>query len=148
MLIGYSSLEKTDPEMVNLLSCCMPPWRQVVNAWRLPLDDCLPVNRKEASMVHRFCYLLIAIGLGLLLRATVSAQESFYKDKTIRIIVGAPPGGGYDTYSRLIARHIGKHILGNPTVIVENMPGAATLISANHVYKVAKPDGLSFGHFV
>lgn len=99
-------------------------------------------------MVQRFCYLLIAVGLGLLFRATVSAQESFYKGKTIRIIVGAPPGGGYDTYSRLIARHIGKHIPGNPTVIVENMPGAATLISANHVYKVAKPDGLSFGHFV
>ena len=79
-------------------------------------------------MVQRFCYLLIAIGLGLLFRATVSAQESFYKGKMIRIIVGAPPGGGYDTYSRLVARHIGKHIPGNPTVIVENMPGAATLI--------------------
>jgi tripartite-type tricarboxylate transporter receptor subunit TctC len=65
-------------------------------------------------MVQRFCYLLIAIGLGLLFRATVSAQESFYTGKTIRIIVGAPPGGGYDTYSRLIARHIGKHIPGNP----------------------------------
>src|SRR5262245_62024043 len=113
------------------------------------LDNCLPANRKEGRfMVQRFCYLLIAIDLGLLFRATVCAQESFYKGKTIRIIVGAPPGGGYDTYSRLIARHIGKHIAGNPTVIVENMPGAATLISANHVYKVSKPDGLSFGHFV
>src|SRR5215831_5111742 len=73
-----------------------------------PLDDCLPANRKEAFMVRRFCYLLIATSLGLLFRATVSAQESFYKGKTIRIIVGAPPGGGYDTYSRLIARHIGN----------------------------------------
>ena len=99
-------------------------------------------------MVKRSCYWLIAVGLGLLSGATLSAQESFYKGKTIRIIVGAPPGGGYDTYSRLIARHIGKHIPGNPTLVVENMPGAATLISANHVYKVAKPDGLSLGHFV
>ena len=99
-------------------------------------------------MVKRSCYWLIAVGLGLLSGATLSAQESFYKGKTIRIIVGAPPSGGYDTYSRLIARHIGKHIPGNPTLIVENMPGAATLISANHVYKVAKPDGLSLGHFV
>src|SRR5262245_1336511 len=99
-------------------------------------------------MVKRSCYWLIAVGLGLLSAATLSAQESFYKGKTIRIIVGAPPGGGYDTYSRLIARHIGKHIPGNPTLVVENMPGAATLISANHVYKVAKPDGLSVGHFV
>src|SRR5262245_8055667 len=99
-------------------------------------------------MVKRSCYWLIAVGLGLLSAATLSAQESFYKGKTIRVIVGAPPGGGYDTYSRLIARHIGKHIPGNPTLVVENMPGAATLISANHVYKVAKPDGLSVGHFV
>jgi tripartite-type tricarboxylate transporter receptor subunit TctC len=99
-------------------------------------------------MLKRSCYWLIAVGLGLLSGATLSAQESFYKGKTIRIIVGAPPGGGYDTYSRLIARHLGKHIPGNPTLIVENMPGAATLISANHVYKLAKPDGLSLGHFV
>ena len=67
-------------------------------------------------MVQRFCYLLIAIGLGLLFRATVSAQESFYKGKTIRIIVGAPPGGGYDTYSRLIARHMCDFILGTHPV--------------------------------
>src|SRR5262245_33757204 len=114
----------------------------------LPLDDCLPVNRKEAVMVQRVCYLLIAVGLGLLFRAAVSPRWPFSNDKTIRIILGAPPSGSYDTYSRISARHIGKHIPDNPTVIVENMPGAATLISANHVYKVAKPDGLSFGHFV
>src|SRR4029450_9653214 len=95
----------------------------------LPLDDCLPVNRKEASMVQRFCYLLIAVGLGLLFRATVSAQESFYKGKTIRIIVGAPPGGGYDTYSRLIARHIGKHIPGNTHVIVEHVRATRALLA-------------------
>src|SRR3990167_4036002 len=76
------------------------------------------------------------------------AQESFYKGKTIRIIVGFPAGGGYDTYARLIARHMGKYIPANPTIIVENMTGAGSLISANHVYKVAKPDGLSIGHFI
>ena len=76
------------------------------------------------------------------------AQESFYKGKTIRIIVGFPAGGGYDTYARLIARHMGKYIPVNPTIIVENMTGAGSLISANHVYKVAKPDGLSIGHFI
>ncbi|HET8563699.1 MAG TPA: tripartite tricarboxylate transporter substrate-binding protein [Candidatus Binatia bacterium] len=78
----------------------------------------------------------------------VFAQESFYKGKTVRIIVGASAGGGYDTYSRTIARHIGKHIPGNPTFAVENMPGAGFLISANHMYKVAKPDGLTIGHFI
>lgn len=72
----------------------------------------------------------------------------FYKDKTIRIIVGLAPGGGFDTYARVIARHIVKHIPGKPTVLVENMTGAGSLIAANHVYKVAKPDGLTIGHFV
>jgi tripartite-type tricarboxylate transporter receptor subunit TctC len=76
------------------------------------------------------------------------AQDSFYNGKTVRIIVGAAAGGGYDTYSRTIARHIGKHIPGNPTFIVENMPGAGFLISANYTYKIAKPDGLTVGHFI
>jgi tripartite-type tricarboxylate transporter receptor subunit TctC len=76
------------------------------------------------------------------------AQDSFYKDKTVRIIVGASAGGGYDTYSRTIARHMGKYIPGNPTFAVENMPGAGFLISANHMYKIAKPDGLTIGHFI
>jgi tripartite-type tricarboxylate transporter receptor subunit TctC len=66
----------------------------------------------------------------------------------VRIIVGASAGGGYDTYSRTIARHIGKHIAGNPVFVVENMPGAGFLISANYMYKVAKPDGLTIGHFI
>jgi tripartite-type tricarboxylate transporter receptor subunit TctC len=79
---------------------------------------------------------------------SAAAQESFYKGKSVRIIVGAAAGGGYDTYSRTIARHIGKHIPGNPTFVVENMPGAGFLIAANHVYRVAKPDGLTIGHFI
>lgn len=79
---------------------------------------------------------------------TVAAQESFYAGKNILIIVGFSPGGGYDTYARVIARHLGKHIPGNPAVTVDNMPGAGSLISANHIYKVAKPDGLTIGHFI
>jgi tripartite-type tricarboxylate transporter receptor subunit TctC len=77
-----------------------------------------------------------------------TAQESFYQGKTVRFIVGGSAGGGYDTYTRLIARHLGKHVSGNPNFVVENMTGAGTLISANHVYKVAKPDGLTIGHFI
>lgn len=80
--------------------------------------------------------------------ASVSAQEPFFKGHTVRIIVGASPGGGYDTYSRTIARHLGKHIPGHPVVAVENMPGAGFLISANYMYKMAKPDGLTIGHFI
>lgn len=75
------------------------------------------------------------------------AQEDFFKGKTIRIVVGASAGGGFDIYSRVVARHLGKHIPGNPTVIVENMPGAATLIAANYIYSVAKPDGLTIGNW-
>jgi tripartite-type tricarboxylate transporter receptor subunit TctC len=84
----------------------------------------------------------------LLFGNSAQAQDSFYKGKTVRIIVGASAGGGYDTYSRTIARHIGKHVPGNPTFVVDNMPGAGFLIAANHVYKVAKPDGLTIGHFI
>ncbi len=91
---------------------------------------------------------IASVLMAIWLSAPTLAQEPFFKGKTVRIIVGASAGGGYDTYSRVIARHIGKHIPGNPTFIVENMPGAGMLIAANHVYKVAKPDGLTIGHFI
>ncbi len=80
--------------------------------------------------------------------ATVPAQEDFYKGKTVRVIVGGSAGGGYDTYTRAIARHLGKHIPGNPAFVVENMTGAGSIIAANHVYKVARPDGLTICHFI
>jgi tripartite-type tricarboxylate transporter receptor subunit TctC len=73
--------------------------------------------------------------------------QSFFEGKTVRIIVGLAPGGGFDSYARVIARHMGRHIPGTPTIVVENMTGAGSLISANHVYRVAKPDGLTMGHF-
>ena len=84
----------------------------------------------------------------LLLSPSVHAAAPYYEGKAIRIIVGTAPGGGYDTYTRLLARHFSKHIPGTPTVIVDNMPGAGGLLSANHMYRVAKPDGLTIGHFV
>ncbi len=75
------------------------------------------------------------------------AQESFFKGKTVRIVVGFAAGGGFDTYSRAMARYWGRHIPGNPSIIVENMAGAGSLIAANHVYKAARPDGLTIGNF-
>lgn len=84
----------------------------------------------------------------LWLAGQASAQEQFYKGKTIRMIVGLSAGGGYDVYTRAVARHYGKHIPGNPAIVVENMVGAGSLIAANHVYKVARPDGLTIGHFL
>jgi tripartite-type tricarboxylate transporter receptor subunit TctC len=73
--------------------------------------------------------------------------QSFYEGKTLRIVVGLGAGGGFDTYARLIGRHLGKHIPGNPTVVVDNMPGAGSILMTNHLFKVAKPDGLTVGHF-
>jgi tripartite-type tricarboxylate transporter receptor subunit TctC len=75
----------------------------------------------------------------------VSAQ--YYAGKTVTVIVGYKTGGGYDATARLLARHLPKHIPGKPTVIVQNMPGANSIIAANHVYNVAKPDGLSVATF-
>lgn len=92
--------------------------------------------------------LAIAIGLASVAGATHATTHDFYKGKTIRLIVGLAPGGGYDLYSRVIARHMGKHIPGNPTIVVENMTGAGSIIAANYMYKAAKPDGLTIGHIL
>jgi len=75
---------------------------------------------------------------------TVQARaQDFFKDKTLTFIVGYSPGGTYDQYTRLLARHIGKHVSGTPTRVVENMPGAGGIIAANHLYNRVKPDGLT-----
>lgn len=92
--------------------------------------------------------LTIIVSLSFFHATSAFAQESFYKGKTIRIIVATAAGGGYDLYTRTMARHLRKYIPGEPAIIVENMPGAGHLIGANYVYKVAKPDGLTMGHFI
>ncbi len=71
----------------------------------------------------------------------------FYEGKTVRIIVGSQPGGGYDRMSRLMAKYMPKYIPGKPTVIVENVPGAGSLIAASNLYNLEKPNGLAFGTF-
>lgn len=89
----------------------------------------------------------IAVFLGFAPTATLQAQvDPFFKGKTIRIIGGS--GGFYESWARLLARHMGKHIPGNPSIIVQNMLGAGSLIAANYVYNVAKPDGLTLGMFL
>ena len=89
----------------------------------------------------KWVFLLIA---GLLFpTARVGAQGMFYQGKTITLIVGSGAGTAYDMYARLLGNYIGKHIPGNPTVMVQNMPAAGGLVAANYVYGVAKPDGLT-----
>src|SRR5918999_2383789 len=90
--------------------------------------------------------LMISLALALAsTRSVMAAQEPYYDGKTIKVIVGFTSGGFYDRWSRLLARYVPKYLPGNPEMIVQNMPGAGGLIAANHVYTVAKSDGLTVG---
>src|SRR3954471_2672046 len=79
--------------------------------------------------------------------ARADAVSDFYKGKTVTFIVGYGTGGGYDVYARLMARYLGKYIPGNPTIIVQNMPGAGSLRSVNYLYNAAPKDGSVIGAF-
>src|SRR6266571_697630 len=121
----------------------------------------IEINRRDAECAEHFlCVLrvsavkpisdlrLLIPGLCALLFAlcfSVHAQENFFQGKSIRVIRGGQPGDLYDLWTRHIATYLGKHIPGNPSVTVQNMPGAGSVIAANFVYNVAKPDGLTLG---
>jgi tripartite-type tricarboxylate transporter receptor subunit TctC len=92
-----------------------------------------------------FPFLSFFLAASLLLSTTLHAQAPFYEGKSISLIIGNQAGGQYDLWARLIANHIGKQIPGNPNVIVQNMPAAGSLVAANYLYNVAKPDGLTIG---
>jgi len=91
----------------------------------------------------------LALSLASLVVASTAARADavadFYKGKDIDIIVSSSPGGGYDTYARLIARHISKHVPGAPGTVVQNMPGAGGIKAANHLYSIASKDGTAIG---
>ncbi|HEV8719891.1 MAG TPA: tripartite tricarboxylate transporter substrate-binding protein [Candidatus Binatia bacterium] len=91
--------------------------------------------------MKKFLWLLIL----LIWTSELQAQSHFYQGKTITVVAGASAGSAYDLYARLMAQFMGKHIPGNPSFIVQNMPGAGSIIGANYIYSVAKPDGLSIG---
>jgi tripartite-type tricarboxylate transporter receptor subunit TctC len=88
----------------------------------------------------------ISSALSVTLTSGEDEVAAFYTGKTVRIIVGYPPGGGFDAYSRVIGRHISKHIPGSPTVIIENMAGAGSIIAANYVFNTAPKDGTIIGN--
>ena len=90
----------------------------------------------------------IAAGLaGLVVTAGVQAQsvETFYKDRNVTLYIGSGAGGGYDVYARALARHVGRHIPGNPNVVSQNMPGAASIKLTEYLYNVAPKDGSAIG---
>lgn len=90
---------------------------------------------------------LVVIGLICFLSLQVRETNAapYYKGKVITIIVGNSPGGGYDRMARILAKYLPRHIPGKPVVIVQNMPGASSMLAANHIYNIAKPDGLTIG---
>ena len=87
--------------------------------------------------------------IALLVTGTASADDvaDFYKGKRINLVVSYGTGGGYDVYARVLARHMGRYIPGNPNIIIQNMPGAGSLRGTNYLYNVAPKDGTVFGTF-
>jgi tripartite-type tricarboxylate transporter receptor subunit TctC len=95
---------------------------------------------------RRGIFAVIAI-LAAAVVTVASADENFYSGKTIQVLVGFTAGGGFDLYARALARHMGRHIPGNPTLVTQNMPGAGSLRAANYIYNAAPPDGTTIGEF-
>jgi tripartite-type tricarboxylate transporter receptor subunit TctC len=91
--------------------------------------------------------LSIFISVALVIAALAASVEEFYQGKNIQFVVGGSAGGGYDTYTRLIARHFAQYVPGKPSVVVQNMPGAGMLIAANYIFNSAPRDGTTIGHW-
>jgi tripartite-type tricarboxylate transporter receptor subunit TctC len=97
------------------------------------------LHRVERSIISA-CLLWASCSPGI-----AQPVESFYSGKTIQVVIGVGPGGGYDTWGRIVGRHIGKHIAGRPNVVPKNMPGAGGIVAANHLYTSAPRDGTVIG---
>ena len=97
------------------------------------------------NMTRRIAWLAIMLVVAFVAIPTTSSRAQNYGIDVINLIVGEPTGGGYDTYGRLLARHIQRHIPGQPTVVVRNMPGAGSVNAMNHLFNVAPRDGSTFG---
>jgi tripartite-type tricarboxylate transporter receptor subunit TctC len=103
----------------------------------------------EGAMLRWIRITVLGLAAGLILTSTASAQsvESFYKGKRLTMLVGSAVGGGYDAYARFVGRHLGRFIPGNPTFVVQNMPGAAGAVAASTLYNVSARDGTVFEMF-
>jgi tripartite-type tricarboxylate transporter receptor subunit TctC len=94
--------------------------------------------------------ILVALALGAFCHRPAAAADpvaDFYTGKTVQVLIGFSPGGGYDIYGRTVARYLGRHIPGKPTVVPQNMPGAGSLKAVNFLYNVASKDGTAIAHF-
>ena len=105
-----------------------------------------PRFRRDERPVRAFCVAGLAAASMLAAPAAISqpSVEDFYRGQTVRIIVASGPGGGYDTFARLLSRHLGRFVPGNPSFTVQHMPGAGGLRAAGYVAQVAPRDGLTF----
>jgi tripartite-type tricarboxylate transporter receptor subunit TctC len=98
-------------------------------------------------MTRRAVLVVAGVLCAVFLVSGGAVAQAPFSGKTVTVLVGNPPGGGYDRLARMVARHLGRYLPGNPTVVVQNMPGAAGIVAANHLYNVARPDGLTLGLF-
>src|SRR4249920_3646403 len=105
----------------------------------------LTSSKVQTFNVFGFLILSVLELLNPLNLERASAQTPYYQGKTIRFIVGYQPGDNHDQWSRAYARFMGKYLPGNPNFLVQNMPGAGSMIAANHIYNMTKPDGLTLG---
>src|SRR5579863_5185418 len=95
---------------------------------------------------------ILGIAAGATAQATTAARAAdaiadFYAGKSLQLVMGYAPGGGYDVYARALAHYMGRHIPGNPAIVVQNMPGAGSIKAANYLYNIAPKDGTAFGGF-
>lgn len=101
-----------------------------------------PQPKQRTTMMLRWVFPFLFV---LLWNYDLPAQTPYYQGKTIRLVAGTPAGSVYDSYARLMAQFLPRYIPGTPNIIVQNMPGVASMVAANYIYSIAKPDGLTIG---
>src|SRR5215813_6896249 len=97
------------------------------------------------SCAHRKATMRISAAVVALAALTAPAVAQSLAGKSVNLIIGFGPGGGYDPWGRTVARHVSRHLPGNPAIVPQNMPGAGSLNAANHIYNVAPKDGTAIG---
>jgi tripartite-type tricarboxylate transporter receptor subunit TctC len=104
-------------------------------------------SSKQTGFLALAAVLAVALAVGPAPAQAADAVANFYRGKTVQVVVGFGPGGGYDLYARTLARYMGRHIPGNPTLVPQNMPGAGGVKAMNYLYNVARKDGTVMATF-